>query len=368
MKALVSLCIAAVSVLAITGLGRSASADGLPIALAQYERILSKVHDDAIEAAAGVASAPQAADAALGSIALIPVRLPSGQLLIADNRPIIALAQRAESSASADDAALVWSQIASEVGQVSAGEPEASSAPGSSSAVAKVRELLTTKEFSSQPIAPPSVWDRMGDALSKWIRDLLKKFHPTSPPGSPPEWVTRIVPEALLIIIIAVAVGFILYFIMSAVRSRMYSSRMESGELGLALTSEERDLVASYNYSRLRELAEEAAERGDYRSAFRLTFIATLVFLNLEGAVKFDKSKTNWEYLRSMSARPELRAELRPLVTDFDRIWYGSLDAGASDFERATARYDSIRRIVADSLGPLDAASERRLKKTAGVA
>jgi hypothetical protein len=45
--------------------------------------------------------------------------------------------------------------------------------------------------------------------------------------------------------------------------------------------------------------------------------------LDEQGLLRYDRSRTNREYLRSISSRPELADPLRDVIDVFDRVWYG---------------------------------------------
>ena len=74
--------------------------------------------------------------------------------------------------------------------------------------------------------------------------------------------------------------------------------------------------------------AKEISRGGDYRTAVRYLYLSSLLTLDERGLLRFDRSKTNREYLRSVAAFPQLSAPLRDVIDVFDRVWYGfqSLD------------------------------------------
>jgi hypothetical protein len=335
----------------------------LPLSASRYDAILLTVHNDAVLAAGGDLSAEHAAIADIEPISVAPVRTPSGRLVFADNRPIIARMQAADTGNIRNDSA-AWSQIAVAIDQTRSSLETGPAPTGASPATEQLRALLATSEYASLPIATRSVWDKIGDWIDKELRALGKLFHMHAPETKTPEWVSGVLPKILLIVICTAAIGLLIYFAAVAIRNRRFATAGDSrGELGLALTAAERDLVSSFNYARLRELSIEASLRGEYRAAFRLTFIALLVFLSLEGAIKLDRSKTNWEYLRAIPSHSDVRAELRPIIKDFDLIWYGDQPATEADFDRASGIYDRIRGIVGDSLASPDSAARKFLKR-----
>jgi hypothetical protein len=69
--------------------------------------------------------------------------------------------------------------------------------------------------------------------------------------------------------------------------------------------------------------AETLSTQGDYRNAVRYLYLSSLLVLDEQGLMRYDRSRTNREYLRSVSARPELADPLRKVIDVFDRVWYG---------------------------------------------
>ncbi|MBC7171399.1 MAG: DUF4129 domain-containing protein [Polyangiaceae bacterium] len=92
--------------------------------------------------------------------------------------------------------------------------------------------------------------------------------------------------------------------------------------------------------SHLDEAAQLAAS-GAYREAFRALYLATLVALDRRGAIAFDRSRTNWHYLRSMRGGPTREAFHR-FTALFDRKWYGDEATSELDYRLGRELADSI--------------------------
>jgi hypothetical protein len=69
--------------------------------------------------------------------------------------------------------------------------------------------------------------------------------------------------------------------------------------------------------------AQTLSARGDYRTAVRYLYLSTLLLLEERGLLRYDRSLTNHEYLRSIAHKPEMAAIFRDVVDIFDRVWYG---------------------------------------------
>ena len=89
-------------------------------------------------------------------------------------------------------------------------------------------------------------------------------------------------------------------------------------------------------------LAREHAASGDLRRAYRAAFIAVLLRLDRAGAIRYERSRTNGDYLRALRGRPPLLALLRPLANGFDSHWYGSAPVSEQEFRSCLAAYDMV--------------------------
>lgn len=95
--------------------------------------------------------------------------------------------------------------------------------------------------------------------------------------------------------------------------------------------------------------AQRYAADGDYRRAFRAVFLAILAHLNRSGAIEYDRSRTNGDYLRMLRGNG-LRAlyeALRPLTAEFDVRWYGNRATAEEDYQRCRRAYEQVRQLSA---------------------
>ena len=90
--------------------------------------------------------------------------------------------------------------------------------------------------------------------------------------------------------------------------------------------------------------AQELSTGGDYRTAVRYLYLSALLLLEERGLLRYDRSLTNREYLRSVAHRPELAAVLREVIDVFDRVWYGFQTLSASEYEAYARRVETLRQ------------------------
>jgi hypothetical protein len=79
-------------------------------------------------------------------------------------------------------------------------------------------------------------------------------------------------------------------------------------------------------------LADEFAAKGQYRDAVRSLYLALLSRLHREGAILYDSTLSNWDYLRQFKGRREWLPPFRELTRRFDFAWYGNLPVGADGY------------------------------------
>jgi hypothetical protein len=90
--------------------------------------------------------------------------------------------------------------------------------------------------------------------------------------------------------------------------------------------------------------AQNLSHDGDYRSAVRYLYLSALLLLEERGLLDHDRTKTNREYLRSVSDQPELEIPLRNVVEVFDRVWYGYQPLDDQDYQYYEQQVGKLRQ------------------------
>jgi hypothetical protein len=190
----------------------------------------------------------------------------------------------------------------------------------------RLRDILARPPFDQPQAAPrePSWLDRLLEWL---IQQLGRTFAPVNRAagsnGGWLSWAIAGVGAALIVAVLWIWLGGLRRSL--APRARAHSANPADDELGASEAA-------------LRAAA--LAHAGDYRSAARLLYLSSLLWLDERGRLRYERALTNREYLDRLADRPALRARLRPVVETFDRVWYGKapLDAeGFASYERAVA-------------------------------
>ena len=196
----------------------------------------------------------------------------------------------------------------------------------------KLESILARPEYASASRGPTALTRLIRDFI-RWIESLLPDL-PDAQPGRPSfgSYVVMIAIVALAVLIV-VYVGWLLFRrFKQPVKLRVRKKREARIVLGERLRPEDTatDLLAE---------AEALARNGDLRAAIRKGYIALLVELGDRNVISLAQYKTNRDYLRSVSSRPQLYSPLRRLTESFERHWYGFAQATPNDWQDFRAGY-----------------------------
>ncbi len=89
--------------------------------------------------------------------------------------------------------------------------------------------------------------------------------------------------------------------------------------------------------------AQVLSTQGDYRTAIRYLYLSSLLTLDEQGLLRYDRSRTNREYLRSVASRPGLANPLRNVIDLFDRVWYGFEKVDEQTYQAYVAHVEKLR-------------------------
>ena len=117
-----------------------------------------------------------------------------------------------------------------------------------------------------------------------------------------------------------IVIGSILFVLILFYISRSLS-RSLAGNAQIAANDDEREGIVTSKGALQR--AQTLSMQGDYRNAVRFLYLSSLLVLDEQGLLRYDRSRTNREYLLSVASRPDLADPLRDVIDVFDRVWYG---------------------------------------------
>jgi hypothetical protein len=230
------------------------------------------------------------------------------------------------------------------------------SAPDARTASARAKDILSRPEFAEAPPPPdktkdedasqepPGWWQRFTD----WLGELLKKLFERDRDAPAPR--TQVFTGAsgagaanlLVVIVIGLVLAVLVAVLLRALGQRQQdeSAQLEVSTLDSAALSQDPMSALSRPPEGWAHLADELAARGEYREAVRSLYLALLSRLHREGAILYDSTLSNWDYLRQFKGRREWLPPFRELTRRFDFAWYGNLPVGADgyrDFRALTA-------------------------------
>lgn len=89
--------------------------------------------------------------------------------------------------------------------------------------------------------------------------------------------------------------------------------------------------------------AQMLSNQGDYRNAVRYLYLSSLLVLDERGLLRYDRSRTNREYLQSVSSKPQLATPLHDVIEVFDRVWYGFESVDEQTYQSYLKHVDELR-------------------------
>jgi hypothetical protein len=220
-------------------------------------------------------------------------------------------------------------------------------APDARAASARAKDILSRPEFAVappkdakegeelEPSEPPGWWKRFMDWLEKWLENLFKRERqPVQPPTSLTPVSGASAANALVVILIGAVLVVLVAVLLRAFgqRQQQESAQLEVSTLDSAALAQDPMNALARPPEGWAHLADELASQGQYREAVRSLYLALLSRLHREGAILYDSTLSNWDYLRQFKGRREWLPPFRELTRRFDFAWYGNLPVGADGY------------------------------------
>ncbi len=193
--------------------------------------------------------------------------------------------------------------------------------------------VLARPEFQWPPEQP--------SLIEVWLQRLLDSFL---------NLVTRLLPDgivlgkgsSLLNYVLTGLVALILASILFYISRDFLVDFVTEGKIEIEAEKGDEALTASSALKR----AQALSNAGDYRTAVRYLYLSSLLLLEERGLLRYDRSRTNREYLRSVAHLPQLATALREVVEVFDQVWYGYQPLDESAYDQYTARIADLDQQV----------------------
>ncbi|NRD50820.1 DUF4129 domain-containing protein [Corallococcus exiguus] len=212
----------------------------------------------------------------------------------------------------------------------------------------RARAILARPEFQDRPekapaepkeeeVPPsePSWWRRFIDKLGEWLRDFFKRNNPrpqshdTALPVS-----GGAAANALVVMLVALTLAVLGVVVVNVLRRKREKSgpALEVSTMDAAALAGSPDHALSRPPEGWAHLADALAAKGEYREAVRNLYLALLSRLHRDGAIHYDETLSNWDYLRAFRGRAEVKAPFRELTRRFDFAWYGNVPVSADGY------------------------------------
>lgn len=201
---------------------------------------------------------------------------------------------------------------------------------------AHIKDILSAQEYNRSFDKRKGLWDTAAEFAVRKVTEFFRWLLDSLGFGG----VSRRVSRVLAWTVIA------LFALAAAVVAVRLSARLRPGLVNDGAHSAAYEMPSS---AKMLAEAAELAGSGDYRSAFLKTYLACLAYLDEAEAVRFARSRTNWEYLRELRGKglDAVADDLRPLTIEFDRKFYGREGCARTDYDSALAVYDQVRQRLA---------------------
>jgi len=194
--------------------------------------------------------------------------------------------------------------------------------------VVPLKEILARPEFQwgggGQAVEMPAWIQKIFDAISKLMDRLAFGVQNGVYYGRVP-------------IIIALVLLFI--FSLFFISRNLSRSLVREAELA----AENGDGDARLTSKGAMQRAQNLSSQGDYRNAVRYLYLSSLLILDEQGLMRYDRSRTNREYLRSVAGKPRLAKPLGDVIDVFDKVWYGFESVDDDAYQSYVKHVDELR-------------------------
>jgi hypothetical protein len=194
-----------------------------------------------------------------------------------------------------------------------------------------LNEILSRPEFQwkEQEPNPINEWfQKLWDRFITWLDKLFPDREMTVNISPGPGWsLTSSLAVILLVLILA--------YIFRGLFADMITDAHLTGDGN----SGDEILTAEAAFQR----AQTLSRGGEYRSAVRYLYLSSLLLLDERGLLRYDRTRTNREYLRTVSDSPELVQPLTEVIEVFDNVWYGYHELDEASFKHYSDRVEELK-------------------------
>jgi hypothetical protein len=184
-----------------------------------------------------------------------------------------------------------------------------------------LNSILARPEFQWKPNPLNDLLQKLWDKFAAWLDKISNPIHV---PGANVFFTT------LAVILL---LGVLVYVF------RGLFTDLANETTATPTGDDDRDLTSETAFQK----AQTLSGHGDYRAAVRYLYLSSLLMMEERGILRYDRSRTNREYLRSVSAHPNLAKPLKSVVDIFDRVWYGFEKLDESTFKEYMEEVEDLK-------------------------
>jgi hypothetical protein len=194
-----------------------------------------------------------------------------------------------------------------------------------------LKDILARPEFRWRP-KQPSLLELLWRRFWEYFWELARRWLPEESLISLQGSFLNYVLTGLGLLLLVVILGFI--------GRELLANFVTEAEFAPASAAGAEVLTADTAFAR----AQELSHTGDYRTAVRYLYLSSLLLLDERDLLRYNRTQTNREYLRSVAHLPKLAATLREVIDIFDRVWYGYQPLDETAYAHYAARVAELRQ------------------------
>jgi len=205
--------------------------------------------------------------------------------------------------------------------------------PSAADLHAQIERILAQPQYQQPDL---TLMQKLMEAIGRWLRDLIGAWGPGVYRLQQAWPVLYWVVVGLLVAVLCL----LLYHIFATIRYALQGCRPKRRPVQTRRVSSPEDL---------RERATRLAGQGRFAEALKMMHQALVQFLDRQEILRFDSSRTNWEYVDCVRSRPSLAAHMRDLALQLDRVWYGNAALGRAEYDECADLVSSAWTLVEGS-------------------
>ncbi len=193
--------------------------------------------------------------------------------------------------------------------------------------LASLNVILSRPEFLWREKAPNPLnewFQKLWDDFNRWLNNILGNGQIVIP-----------IDNVMLFVFASILLAVILIYVFRT----LWVDFMKEAHMNSEEDGESEPLTSGAAF----EKAQMLSRGGDYRSAVRYLYLSSLLLMDERGVLRYDRSKTNREYLRSVANSPELAKPLEEVIEVFDNVWYGYHSLEEESFKHYSARVEELK-------------------------